>query len=355
MDANKNATPSRNAVSAQTIPLQASWFFRRPFYQVLRRIRKKFVGTDDGDGPWDWNSPEAKRSACYLGESASDLIRTRLLDQKPFMAARFGNTEIDTILPYYLRSHGNFLKRSAGFLRGELPYFWWEFNTFRRIVYDSGFFPLNVRLVERFCRLMIDDIKEIDVLASWLNKEKYLAAGMRNPSRIPIDDFFPVTHAEPWSAALEGKVVLVIHPFGATIESQYMAHRRKLFRNPKMLPEFELKTLQAVQTIAGTPPPPGIETWFDALDSMKSAVDRIHFDVAIIGAGAYGLPLAAHVKRLGKKGIHLGGSTQLLFGIKGKRWDDYGVGAGLYNEWWVRPSTQETPGGFRQVENGCYW
>jgi hypothetical protein len=39
-------------------------------------------------------------------------------------------------------------------------------------------------------------------------------------------------------------------------------------------------------------------------------IDCLEFDVALIGAGAYGLPLAACVKRLGKKAIHMGGVTK---------------------------------------------
>jgi glycerol-3-phosphate dehydrogenase len=54
----------------------------------------------------------------------------------------------------------------------------------------------------------------------------------------------------------------------------------------------------------------------------KKRSTKKDYDVALIGCGAYGLPLASHVKRKGKQSIHLGGGLQLLFGIKGKRWDD---------------------------------
>ena len=81
--------------------------------------------------------------------------------------------------------------------------------------------------------------------------------------------------------------------------------------------------------------------------------------ICLIGAGAYGLPLAAHVKRMGKKGIHLGGTVQLLFGIKGKRWEnnyhkvyDYTT---LFNEEWVRPNKLEVPQNAQSVEEACYW
>ena len=77
--------------------------------------------------------------------------------------------------------------------------------------------------------------------------------------------------------------------------------------------------------------------------------------MAIIGAGAYGLPLAAHVKRLGKKAVHLGGATQILFGIRGKRWDEMPFFQKLYNEHWVRPLPSEVPKDYQRVEGGCYW
>jgi phytoene dehydrogenase-like protein len=88
---------------------------------------------------------------------------------------------------------------------------------------------------------------------------------------------------------------------------------------------------------------------------MCAQINALDFDVAIIGAGAYGLPLAAHIKRLGKKAIQLGGATQILFGIRGRRWDRMPFFQGLYNEHWVRPLPEETPLNFQSVEDGCYW
>jgi glycine/D-amino acid oxidase-like deaminating enzyme len=89
---------------------------------------------------------------------------------------------------------------------------------------------------------------------------------------------------------------------------------------------------------------------------MCRKIDAIDFDIAIIGAGAYGLPMAAHVKRRGKKAVHLGGATQLLFGIRGKRWDtDYPHLQPLFNEHWARPLPTETPPNAKTIEAGCYW
>ena len=61
--------------------------------------------------------------------------------------------------------------------------------------------------------------------------------------------------------ALKGKRVLVIHPFDDTIQKQYL-RRETLFDDPNILPEFELHTIKAVQTIVGTKDE-RFETWFD--------------------------------------------------------------------------------------------
>ena len=88
---------------------------------------------------------------------------------------------------------------------------------------------------------------------------------------------------------------------------------------------------------------------------MEQEALNLDFDVAILGCGAYGFPLAARFKRAGKKAIHLGGATQIFFGIKGKRWDDMPFFSEMYNDAWVRPLSSETPTKAKSVEDGCYW
>jgi hypothetical protein len=80
-------------------------------------------------------------------------------------------------------------------------------------------------------------------------------------------------------------------------------------------------------------------------------MERKDFDVALVGAGAWSIPLVAHAKNLGKKGLHLGGQLQLLFGIKGGRWDQVGI----YNPFWTRPLADEKPKDFMRMEHGAYW
>jgi len=167
---------------------------------------------------------------------------------------------------------------------------------------------------------------------------------------------------KPWTSALKGKRVLVIHPFAETIDKQYHNYRTKIFEKKfkcdDILPEFDLITLKAIQTINFNSESQKYKDWFEALNFMVKQCEKIDFDVAIIGCGAYGLPLATAIKQMGKGAIHLGGATQLLFGIMGKRWEVEGykeIFDQIKNEYWTRPLPEEKPQNADQIENGCYW
>lgn len=155
-----------------------------------------------------------------------------------------------------------------------------------------------------------------------------------------------------WSKTLRNKHLLVVHPFADLIFKQYEAHRGELFGEYSDLifpPLKSLQTVKAVQTIAGNND--GWNDWFEALESMKDQIARLDFDIALIACGAYGFPLAAYVKSLGRQAVHVGGPLQLYFGIKGRRWDAMSI----YNEHWVRPGKSERPDNLQVVEGGCYW
>jgi hypothetical protein len=81
---------------------------------------------------------------------------------------------------------------------------------------------------------------------------------------------------------------------------------------------------------------------------------KIDFDIALIGVGVYGLPLASYCKEMDKIGFHLGGALQILFGIKGNRWKDLNLDIANYSHWKF-PSEDETPHFKNNCEGGCYW
>jgi len=314
--------------------------------KVARKIYSKVFLRD--------NSAAFNYSAGTIhGQDAADLIRQKLLSPEPLMIARFGAVELTCLANYLsVKQHKN---KYAGFIRGTVNPFWWDRSTMMMMAGNAGFFPSVPANLERFARLMLADMKQLDVLASWQSKESLFNDRLQDVKKIGLLDLEPYNHAEPWSEALEGKRVLVIHPFEHSIKSQYKK-RHLLFPDARILPQFELKTIKAIQSIANNETP--FKNWFEALDHMKEQIMATEFDVAIIGCGAYGFPLAAHVKRMGRKAIHLGGATQILFGIRGRRWEsqqEHRRVGGMMNEYWSKPLPSETPAGNKKIEDGCYW
>jgi hypothetical protein len=71
---------------------------------------------------------------------------------------------------------------------------------------------------------------------------------------------------------LEGKKVLVVHPFAELIEKQYNTNRAYLFKNPDILPEYNLQIIKAVQSLGGECN--NFQDRFKALDWMKQEIDK---------------------------------------------------------------------------------
>lgn len=298
----------------------------------------------------------------YNADQASEIIFNKLNDDNPSMIARFGANELATCVNYL--GVKNPQRNIIGYIKGATLPWWWNRNHIQDNMYNgAGFFPPTLEKIEQFCELMLQDIPQVDILGSWLAQEKYFISEEITPL-VRIIFLEPFWSKNPWTRILEGKKVLVIHPFATLIEKQYTNNRVNLFSNPDILPDFELSTIQAVQSIAGEDC--GFNDWFEALEFMKNKINETDYDFCLIGAGAYGFPLAAHVKRSGKKAIHMGGALQLLFGIIGKRWEDpnygvkeWGIPKGFYsilvNQYWVRPSSNDKPKNAKKVEDACYW
>ena len=275
-------------------------------------------------------------------EEGNNSLQKLVESGTPFAAARFGGTETKTI--------ADVLYTQAGGKIGGV-----NDRTLERIMELSGFFPADKQALNQFAQLYIESSAEIDMLGVWnILLQSYLADHYVKQAQLAeLRMFEPYYFNNPWTSALKGKRVVVVHPFAETIESQY-EKRTKLFENQNILPEFELRTVKAVQTLAGERDE-RFATWFEALDYMYQECIKEDFDIALIGCGAYGFPLAVQLKKAGKQAVHIGGSLQLLFGIKGSRWDNHEIISKLYNDAWVRPAKTETIQKSDKVEGSCYW
>lgn len=242
-----------------------------------------------------------------------------------------------------------------------------KYQTLMDSLYNcAGFFPNDLTLMPRYIKLMKDSLGDMDMLAS--NREaaerRFINQCCQDTIKVSKSlELFDVARMDacPWSAALRGKRVLVVTPFTDSVLFQYNNHREQLFQGTDILPEFaSIDVYRSLMTI-GDMRDDRFDDWFEALSFMEQEILGMDFDVAILGCGAYGFPLASSIKRAGKQAIHMGGSLQILFGIMGRRWDGSRFDgkvrddiAKYYNDAWMYPM-EEPPRDASKVEYGPYW
>lgn len=284
------------------------------------------------------------------GNAVQQEIARLLLSDTPCMIARFGSVELQAVVDCLFPPT---MKNALRFVNGKIPSWGYAPSTMHTMHINAGFFPPTKAMLDRFGQLMLECMPMVDMLGSWRREESIVMPYMPNVERVPLYALEPYYYDNPWTPALEGKKVLVIHPYEDTIRKQHERYE-VLFEDKRLAPKYELQTLKAVQSIAGNKPAE-FDDWFQALDWMKGEVDKRDFDIAIIGCGAYGFPLAAHVKKIGKKAVHLGGAVQNLFGISSNAAEKLDWMKKVINDYWVRPSAEETPKHSEKVENSRYW
>jgi hypothetical protein len=307
-----------------------------------------------GFGFLDDQSFAAVRDDALDLHDANTLISRGILSGSPFMVSRFGKSELRVLLGFRRLSEWS-LPRKLLWLALNLEFPRWKNDRFAFIGAESGFFPTNdFASIQKFCDVNVSAAAQVDLLGSWVAGENQFDISIPHVTKLAdIEPFFAL---EPWTKALANKKVLVVHPFSDSILSQFKK-RNLLFSDSHFLPDLELAVIPAPVTYTFDGDGGSREgSWFDVLEDLKRQVSETDFDVAIIGAGAYGMPLAAYCKALGKVAIHMGGSTQLLFGIRGRRWEEEGKPhRALMNKEWVRPLPKERPDYAANVEKEGYW
>jgi len=225
----------------------------------------------------------------------------------------------------------------------------------RRLFIDSGVFPETKRQFGEFLQTYREAVRQLDAVCAWQAdsflaeyEEAFLQTQCPHATRVTLAALSTDILAE-----IAGMRWLVVSPFTETMARQApllaKVHANKAWAGRLEGQEGKCEFLRC-PTFSFLEKSP-FHSWTEGLEKLAEAALSKEFDIALIGAGAWSLPLAARLKKAGRKAVHLGGETQLVFGIKGQRWEGYGI----YNEHWVRPSAAETPAGFLQKEQGCYW
>ena len=179
----------------------------------------------------------------------NDRIKRAILLGEPCLIGKIGSTESQG-LDCYLRREGSPI-RYPPILRDQL------FTL-------CGVFPPTDAFLDQFCSVYLNAVDAVDLLAVWGNSGESNVVARHAGKAVLIQrlSLEPYHFDDPWSSALAGKTVLVVHPFVAA--------------------------------------------------PFRRGTDRRGRDIVV----------AAFVKLRGRIGIHTGGPTRILFGILGRRWEE---------------------------------
>ncbi|WP_029007318.1 hypothetical protein [Azospirillum halopraeferens] len=265
-------------------------------------------------------------------------IAQAIRDGRPAAIGKIGNSELRIVL-----------RRLAG---RAAPYPDWLRE---EALVGPGIFPTDDRTLDRFSDVYLESLGSVDLLGVWYNhgEARVVAAAASRARFMELEALEPYLCEEPWSHALLGRRVAVVTPFARTVAAQYERRRAIWTAQPTPLPDFDLRVVPVPFSPALEPPRHA--TWFERYDAVAERLESKPFDVALVGAGGLSIPLCALARRLGRIGIHMGGGTQVLFGIQGRRFEDNPEIVRRMNEHWCRPLPEETPSANGLVENGAYW
>ena len=290
------------------------------------------------------------------GTNANKIISTLLKNNKVFSLSRLGLAEVRWV-DWYLRGGMNF--NCDGYLYSRNIYT----PTLRDRLKLNGVYGGTE---DYFMNEYIKGISCADMQVFWFdyNGDRLVHDEQvnifnnfsKNSAKIDCETLCPYVHTDFWTKELKGKKVLIVYQFEETIKSQYL--KKDLIwtgEHSGKLPDFDLITYKPYWSVGDTMPH---SSWQETFESMRDDISKLDFDIAILGCSHYGLPLVAHIKNnMNKSAIYLGGELQILFGIKGERWDGWERVNKHYNEHWTR-SIDEKPNGYNgpvATDDGCYW
>lgn len=239
----------------------------------------------------------------------------------------------------------------------------------RRMEMNAGIFPVTQVSLDRWVFMMLEAIRNCDLLVSgWYKpleamEETLLQNIITNATRIQLRSLEPY-YVEPeqrWTRFLAGQKVAIVNSFAKTAMEQ-IQKREEIWplHTDSILPP----NVEWIPICTGYSPslaqgqaewPKDIQSWDVAVNSVVKQVVESGARIALIGCGGLGLAIGSELKKRGVICIILGGAIQVLFGIKGNRWETHNVIKHFWNDAWVYPKESETPGGSWMIEAACYW
>jgi hypothetical protein len=232
---------------------------------------------------------------------------------------------------------------------------------------NAGIRASTQESLTNYVNQLISSYKSCTTIAEWPQDGKVFS--LTGQGQTLISELTPTTpkisalalepyyfnEAVSWMPALNGKRILIIHPFAKTLEKQ-VPNFDKLFPGRTWFKDCEFQFIQPPLTLAGNHVDRDWESHYTAFISSPAFRELKDFDIALIAAGGYGMLIANHIYiSLNRSVIYIGGALQIFFGVIGKRWFTNRDILNLTNDDWIRPGKEDKPPNFSKVERGCYW
>lgn len=263
---------------------------------------------------------------------------------------------IESILNKNPKSFGKIGSVESSYINHYLEGYDFEFisKKYDDLLYTSaGIYIQDEADFQNWSEMYINAIKNTNFLLQWSSADKKLLSKIKRKDNISKSfiGLEPFTLGKNgWHYFLKDKKVLCISPFSKSIQANIKnysfiwnnAHIGKVYTIQASYPEI----------LEGKNP----TNWEIKLDKVIDQINKVDFDVATIGYGGFSLIIGDYIRNLGKTSIHLGGSNQILYGIKGKRWDKNFEAYSWYGgNYWIRLSKNEVPKFNKMLEGGAYW
>jgi hypothetical protein len=292
-------------------------------------------------------------------KKGAEFIIHKIRSREPFFVGKLGSSELNILLFYTQR-------------RQHPPISKYPSDMLESIIRNAGLFPATEKTIDRWANHMLTEVLPAgDGFAKWDtftgNAEKALLSIFAPKSRAfparSLEPYYPEDLEQRWTYQLpKDRKVAVISPFVKSIEEQWKKREAIWGDNPIWGP----RPPAIIPIKAGYSPYLSATTgrwsseiinggWKAAVDDIVRQVLETGASFAIVGCGGLSLPICYALKQQNISSIHTGGATQILFGIKGRRWSSHEIISSFFNDAWVSPLPEETPTGAHEVEGACYW
>jgi len=248
-----------------------------------------------------------------------------IVNQPKFSVVRMGNVEVTAILQdvgIYEQMYTN-----AGFVGDEKEFVKWKNDYIRAL-------------------LNCDTILDVYTCASFaICGDLITKLNLWKPTLPYLEEILPWVELINLMADADPRPISIVSYFADEMKEQSKI-LDKIYPNIKINNNFNF--IKTNNTIKGNEN----GTYSSNLKNYISKIKSTDSKYYILGVGCYGLPLCNAIKDMDRTAVYMGGMIQLLFGLKGKRWDEREEICKYYNENWHYP--ERKPVNAEKVEGWCY-